>query len=322
MPTGSLTVAEAVVYYDVATDTARIPGDASHGKRAYRPGPTEIPGTIDLLIRNDTLTVLDWKMHTDVGSPDENAQVMAYSLAAARAFGVSDVQIVVAYIEADEEGNVRLLRPLVVRQVDAIDLDVFASKLRGILAAVEVQRAKAVPDVRENRHCRHCPAAPHCPAKTALIRRLVSGGERDELELMMPLTPATAAIAWERLGHARALLKRIETALYAFASTQDIPLRNGNVLGKRIKQGNEKLDGAITFQVLSELYGPDVAEAATGRVATKVKLEAALKAAGVKPLAPAMKKTLDAIAQNGGSKRDLKESVDEHTAGQPTLKAG
>jgi hypothetical protein len=323
IPRGALVVAEAIVYYDWQTDTARVPADGAHGKRAYTPGPTEIPGTIDLLvIHGDRVTVLDYKMHSDVGNPDENEQLLGYALAAARVCKAADVTLVVAYIDADEDGTVKLLRPLVARQLDELDLDAYAAKLRGIIAAVEAQRARRVPDVRENKHCRYCPAAVHCPAKTALIRRLVSGQERDELELAMPLTPETAAEAYKRLGHARALLKRIESAIYAFASQQDIPLGNGQVLGKRVKLGNEQIDGNIAWEVLREQYDDDVANAAVTREASKAGIERALKASGVKPLAPAMRSALAAIGERGGAKRELKETIDEHPAQLPEEASG
>lgn len=315
IPRGSFVVPEAVVYYDYEADTARTPNDVAHGRRAYTPGPTEIAGTIDLLITTNAgrVTVLDYKRHASVGSPDENEQIMGYALAAARITRAREVTVVVAYIEADEDGRVSLLRPLDVRQVDEIDLDAFAVRIRAIVAGIHAQRARAIPDVVESRHCRYCPALVHCPAKRELLVRLANGGEARELESMLPLTPRTAAIAYENLKHAENLLKRIRGALWAYATEVDIPLANGMVLGRRVKPGNEQLDGEITAAVLAELHGQAVADAATiKREGTKAGIERALKAAGVKPLSSSMEAVLEEIRKRGGAKREEQEKVDEH----------
>lgn len=329
---GAQLMPEHAVAYNVATDTARslLIADREYALAQPPLADDEVPGTCDLLILTDSdspmlpprLTVVDFKWRSDVGNPDENEQLMAYALTATRIFGVTEATVVVAYIDTDDEGNLMLLRPLVVRKVDAIDLDAFAAKLRGIVAAVRAQQAKAIPDVRESKGCRHCPALVHCPAKHALLVRLTSGQERDELEGMLPLTPQTVAVAYERLKHAENLLKRIRGAIFGYASEIDVPLGNGRVLGRRTKLGDTQLDGDTVYAVVREKYGQEAADAAVAREATQVKLEAMLKARDVKPRAPAMREVLAEVAKRGGSKRLPKETTDEHVLELPERVAG
>jgi hypothetical protein len=179
---GAQLMPEHAVAYNVLTDTARALHvmDREYGSASPPLIDDEVPGTVDLLILTQSdspmhpprLTVVDYKFRSDVGAPDENEQLCGYALAAARLFQSESVTLVVAYIDTDDEGNLVLLRPLDVRHLDAIDLDAFAAKLRGIVAAVRAQRAKAIPDVREGKGCRHCSAVPFCPAKRELLVRL------------------------------------------------------------------------------------------------------------------------------------------------------
>lgn len=329
---GAQLMPEHAVAYNLATDTARSLNVLDREYDTAFPPLTddEVPGTVDLLILTDSdspmhpprLTVVDYKYRSDVGSPEENEQLMGYALAAARLFQTESVTVVVAYIDTDDEGNLVLLRPLVVRQLDGIDLDAFAAKLRDIVAAVRAQRAKAIPDVREGKGCRHCPALVHCPAKHTLLVRITTGQERDELEAMLPLTPATVALAYERWKHAEHLLKRIRGAIFAYASEIDVPLGNGRVLGRRTKLGPTALDGDVVYSIVREKYGQEVADQAVTREATQARLEVVLKARGIKPLAPAMRELMTEVAKRGGSKRPPKETTDEHALELPERVAG
>lgn len=303
IPDGAVPKAEVRIAYNWATDSSRLT------ERPYVLGENEIGGTIDLLIAADgnRVTVVDYKLFEDVGLPDENEQVMGYALAAARLFGADEVTVVLAYLGHDAQDP-----RMVVRVVDALDLDAFASKLRGVIASVRLQAERAVPDVRESRWCKHCPAAASCPAKVALIKRLANGGESNELELLMPLSAETAALAYERLGYARNLLRRIESAIYAYAAETPIPLSNGMVLGKTTKLGNEKLDGDAVHEVVKARHGQAIADAAVVRSATKVKLKEALRFVGVKSLAAEEKAVLDEVRAKGGAVRETKETIEEY----------
>jgi putative intracellular protease/amidase len=231
IPLGALVFAEVAVAYDLRTDRARVLGLGM--RRAYEVGPTEIAGTIDLQISVDgaRATVVDYKRWEDVGAPDENEQTMFYGLVTARLFELPEVTLAVAYVDQDEHGDLVLLRPLVTRVVDELDLDAFAQRLRWIAGRVSEQEGRPVPDVRESKHCKWCSAAAACPAKQSLVRRIFTGDERERLDALMPLNEETAAIAWERVAQAQNMLARITRALYAFAAERPFKLENGNIVG-------------------------------------------------------------------------------------------
>jgi hypothetical protein len=304
--------AEVKLAYDVASGEGRVIGygsDRDYGEL----GPFEIPGGADSLLDDgERVHVIDAKSGwMDVPRPRDNPQLMFLGLAAARAFGRDEAKLTVLYVR---EGQ----KPFrVVDTVDVLDLDAFASKLRGIHRRVAEQVARIrdgrMPDVTEGQWCRYCPAAHACPAKTALVRRMVSGDEASELEMMIPLDDATARLAYERLGHAKNLLKRIERVLYARAAEQPIPLGEGRYFGKRRKMGNESLVGDVVYRVMRERYGQAVADQAVTREATKKALKEALgKVVGKGQVANEERAVLDMVRSNGGSKREEKEAVEEY----------
>lgn len=312
IPQGALVAAEVAVIYNFVTNKARCVG-VGIGRAYEYDAATEIAGTIDLQIVVDGVraTVVDYKRWEDVGAPDENEQTMFYGLATARLFGLSEVTLVVAYVRQDEHGDIVLARPLVTRVADEIDLDAFVERLRWIAGRVREQMGRTRPDVRESKHCRWCNATADCPAKTALIRRLVSGSESDELEMLMPLNEETAAVAWERVGHAQNLLKRITRALYAFAKDRPFRLANGRMVGTYEKIGNESLDGDVVHAVVTEKHGRDVADKAVAYTATKKRLETALKGS-VPVLARAKEDVLAEVRRRGGAHRKREVDVGEY----------
>jgi hypothetical protein len=319
---GALASAEVAVAYDLAADKARLLGLGIG--RTYETTATELAGTIDLqIVEGGTrATVVDYKRWEDVGAPDENEQTMFYALATARLLSLSEVTLVVAYVTEDEHGDIVLIRPLVTRVVDELDLDAFAHRLRWIAGRVAEQAGRATPDVRESRHCRRCNAVNECPAKVALIRRVVSGAESNYLESMLPLNEETAAIAWVQVGHAKNLLGRVTRALYAFAKERPFKLPDGRIVGEYEKTSNESLVGDVVHAVVAEKHGRDVADKAVIYSATKVRLEAALREAGVPVLSKAKDEVLIEVRRRGGAKTERKTEIGEHPPKLKLLNGG
>jgi hypothetical protein len=310
IPADAISVrAEVAVAYNVLTGTGRELGTGL-GRKYGQLEPGEIPGTIDLLIlAPGRAVIVDWKGWEDVAAPADNEQTLVYALAVARAHGLDEATVAIAYLG---EGKERVPQAT----LDVLDLDSFASSLERLHGAIEGQfrrvQSGQMPDVSEGRQCKYCPAAHACPAKVALVRRLVTGGEADALEMMTPLDGDTAREAYIRLGHAKNLLKRIERALYAHAAETPISLGGGRFFGKRTRLGNESLDGDVVYSVLREAHGQKVADLAVTREATKKSLRAALATVTPKGgLASAEKQTLDEIRSRGGSRREEREVVEE-----------
>ncbi len=301
--------AEVAVAYDLRGRAREL--GVGLGRKYGALSNWEIPGTIDLLIlAPGRAVIVDWKGWEDVAGPADNEQTLLYALAVARIYSLDEVTVAIAYLG---EGKQRVPTAT----LDVLDLDAFAASLDKLTDAIAEQRnrvaAGGLPDVSEGRQCKYCPAAHACPAKVALVRRLVNGGEAESLEMMIPLDDATARLAYERLGHAKNLLKRIERVLYARAAEQPIPLGEGRYFGKRRKMGNESLVGDVVYRVVRERYGQAVADQAVTREATKKALKEALgKVVGKGQVANEERAVLDMVRSNGGSKREEREAVEEY----------
>lgn len=297
---GDVVAAEVSVAYDWRRDTARVLG-VGKGRDYSDVRIGELPGTADLVrIRGDWMLVADWKLFADVGAPDRNIQVLTYALALARVYKPTRITLAIAYLGT---GRHRIV------EIDTFELEAVAHRVRVIMS--NLPAPGAMPSVNEGPWCKHCPSAHSCPAKVALIRRLVSGQEADELELLLPLDEEAAAIAHERLGHAEQLLKRIKGAIYARAAESPIRLRNGRMLGMITTEGNERLDGNTVHSVIAEALGDECAERATKRTATKKDIEAAIKYAG-RPLAATMRTILDGVRARGGASRKVSTEIKEY----------
>lgn len=300
--------AEVALAYDVATDTGRELGQGTD--RAYQSlGPSEIPGTADVLaVVTDAVVIADAKGWEDVEPADRNVQIACLALAAARTYDRDEAIVAIIYLRGER-------RFMDHARLDAFEIDAFAARLRDLVQRVARQKDRVasghMPDVSEGPWCRYCPAMHACPAKVTLLRRLVSGQETDEIELMRPLSVETARLAYDRLKAARGLLKRIEAALYAFAAETPIPLDDGRFFGKHEKLGNEKLNGDTVHAVVAEKFGAAVALDAVVLSATKKRLGEALKKAGVPVIAAAERNVLAEVRARGGATREKTTTIEE-----------
>lgn len=308
--------AEVAFAYDVSTGEGREIGQGI--SREYGPlAPFEVAGTADVVGRKGALLVIiDKKRYGEVTAAADNPQVRFLALAAARAYGAPYADV----------GITHELRALDRAELDAFELDVIALAVRATVIAV----AKAVHDARQGiapafttgRQCRWCAGFDACPKQRelaelvrtdALTMRVESGG--------MPLhndDDAAAAYALsKRLGM---LLARIKEMLAARARDRPIPLPGGMIYGYVTGEGNEQIDGDVAYEVVRELYGQSVADAAVSREATKKGIRAALKEAGATPsIAAAERNVLAKIKERGGSDRPAKSKLDTYPA-QPVLR--
>lgn len=306
--------AEVAVAYDVATGAGRELGvGIGRGYAGAGCAPFEIPGTIDVLVlAPGRALVIDWKGVEEVDDPDTNEQTTLYALAVARAHGLDEVTVVIAYLVT---GRVR------VATLDVFELDALGERLRRLhVDAAALQRrldAGTLPDVSEGKHCKYCPGAHVCPAKVALVHRMASGVELDQLALLRPLDADLARVAYDRVAAAKAMLKKIEAAIYAYASEHALDLGNGRYLGLHRKIGNEKLDGPTVYAVSRDLYGRDFADRAVVLHATKARIKEAAKAAKsigaiAASAADVERKILTEVRARGGASSSDGEAVGEY----------
>jgi hypothetical protein len=164
-----------------------------------------------------------------------------------------------------------------------------------------------VPDVVSGPHCRYCPAAPACPAKTALVRHLGANlvSVRDKLTA---LEPADAGKAYAWLNEAIETAQQMREHLREIARIRPIPLPDGSELREVNEKAPTKILGDVAERVLQERFGDEIAKAAievekrTSFTAIKDALRPTAKPG---TLAKLERETRDAIRSAGG----LKEAV-------------
>ncbi len=280
--------AEVAFALDTVTGKARELGRGIG--RKYDCAPTEIAGTADVvaLLEEDGVFVADfksgWSRRT---AAKDSLQLRFYALAAARAYGRT--RAVVQVIRVFEDGETWTDEA----SLDTFDLDSFAMDLAALASAIEADRklyAEGVePALVEGSHCRWCPAFARCPAKCALVSS-AAGVE------IGPLTPETAARAYERIRLYRQALDAAESALKDFARQTPIPLSDGQVYGPRY-DSTKSIDGKVGATALRALLGPAAEEGIEVSV-TQAGIKRALKAAGQPP--KKLEEVLALIERNGG----------------------
>lgn len=303
---GDQVASECAFAYDVSTGVGR---ELGHVDRKYAGlAPYEIPGTVDLVIRGSgRAVVVDYKSFEAVDAASENAQLATYALMVARTYGLDEVTVAIVYLAGFHRPDVATLGPL--------DLDAHAQRLRKLHG--DVARAAADPEryLSTGKHCRYCPAFLSCPRQADLRADVANESIAVRVEAMIPFgDDESAADAFDLLQRIKTLTTRMTAALYARAAERPIPLRDGTVLGERQKQGNESLDGDVTYQVIRERHGQAIADAAVERKASKKQIKEALKLAGVAgEVAKLERAVIDEVRARGGSRRETKTVIERYT---------
>lgn len=227
---------------------------------------TEIPGTVDRAKRapvDGVAEVRDFKSGFGymVAPAAENLQL------AHNALCVADVQcadsVRVALDRPDANG-----KPIV---LDAFDLASARERIKKIWLRVK----QPIPEVVTGEHCWRCECIRSCPAHLTMAVAFTEGLWPNVLP-SDGLTVEKVAQGWEYLANAKRLLGLIEKTYRAFASQWPVQLGNGRVLGAH-EVVREELDGLVTFQVLRDLHGEQVARAAVGMETSKNALEESLR---------------------------------------------
>jgi hypothetical protein len=308
---------EVAIAYNWRADTARLLHPVA--PRAYEIDPScEIATTMDVVgLGQDAVHVGDYKgPRAWLPAPEQSYQLGLGAVATTRLFDKSHA--IVEYIRIRDDGSVRTFRG----ELDVFDLEAAAARIADLMRGVPDLRihieAGLTPDVTEGPWCRYCPAKQHCPAKTALVRRVLT--DPAPVSYLEPLTPETALRYYRLLAPARAALAHAEAALYAYAKTTPIPLGDepdGSTrwFGELRREGNEVLDGAVSHRVLAELYGGEAANSAVTMEVTKKAITDVVR----DKLAPGQKITIEAervferIRQLGGASRPITTSTTEYT---------
>jgi hypothetical protein len=309
---------EVALAYNWRDDTARLLTPVA--PRAYEIDPScEIAMTTDVAgVGRGAVLVGDYKgPHAWLPEPEQSYQLGAAAVALARLHGVTRARV--EYVRIRDDGTVRKFWA----DLDVFGLEAAAEKIATLLGGLPALRVTieggVVPDVTEGRWCRYCPARQHCPAKTALVRRVL--GDPQPIPYLQPLTPESALRAYRLLKPAKDALAQVEAALYTYAKYTPIMLEeegDGSVrfFGELRRPGNEELDGAITHRVLTELFDGEVANAAVTLETTKAAITNAIRptvqAAGQK-ITQAQEHVYSLVRQRGGAKRPETTTTTEYT---------
>lgn len=256
--------AEVAFAYDVETGRARILGtnlDRQYGELA----PTEIAGSTDkLTVEPDRVIIKDYKSgyswHVE---PSRNIQLGFYAVAACAAYDRSAARVELDFLDRG------MTLPA---DLDAFDLANIRERIRSIWTAANA----ASPRVVKGDHCTSCPCIQRCPAYLELACAVATGISPSLLPgASEGLTAETVASGWRNLEALKKLMGEAEKAYRGFASLWPVPLGDGRTLMQR-EVVRDELDGTVTWQILRDLHGSAVADAAVQREATKTSVEAAL----------------------------------------------
>lgn len=262
---------EISIAYNWVADTARILTPDEQG-RVDIDRSCELAMRLDVLgIHERSVFVGDYKTGNGwLPAPETSYQLGAGAVAAARLFNAREATV--EYVRIRDDGTVRKWNAT----LDLIGLDSTAESIAKAMREAQALRdrvlAGEIPNVTEGPWCRYCPARQHCPAKTALVRHVL--GDPQPIPYLQPLTPDSALRAYLMLKPAKEALATVESALYAYAKLERIPLgveEDGTErwFGELRRDGNEEFDGAKTHEVITRLYDGETANKVVTMETTK-----------------------------------------------------
>ena len=266
--------AEIAYVWDVATDTVIKLGRIEHrgyAKALGRPlRDTEIPCTVDLVWDhpNTGRAVRDWKFgHWEsVPDPRTSMQLALGALCVARDEHRDVVTVEIARvttaggIELDDHDH------------DAFSLEDAADRWRTAWTMVTAMRGAVANGesitTNPGEHCRWCPAKGSCPSFAGIARELLAPGS-DWLSRAKTLIDddAVAADLWLKVQRGRELLATMQGLLEARAVERPFALPDGMIVRQVETSRDSVANPKIVLEVLTDLYGAEVASAV---VATKL----------------------------------------------------
>jgi len=233
--------AETAFAWDPIKDTVRVLGDGlDRRKRASMLRPGEMQATLDAF-DPETNTVYDWKTGGQWDTPPahSNPQLAAYARCVAKAFGLSQVRVVLSHITDSGVYESE-------HTYDAWDLDIeIPGKVRALVDGIPTAQPKP------GSGCKWCPALLSCPGPRQVAEEL---GKSPNLRL--PIVDAThAARVFEALEVVDELAEAARAAVKAFVDASGtVALSDGRRYGI-VETTVEGIDGDAALPVLQKLIG-------------------------------------------------------------------
>ena len=265
----------------------RVPGDLRFYPGALftgqfdvmwaEPFPLLMQGERVVCPPNSVLVVADFKFGTDawVHTIEANLQLGLYGFMAARWTGAKTVAPATIFPGPGSGDWDTVSPPWGERQLLAME-----QRIRALLAGVERNKLKLAAgeplDLTEGRHCLYCPARTHCPAKTAMYKRVFDEGAQSVLG-DAPFTPEQATAAAQALPEFQRFAKELNELLREYVKENGpIPLGDGVVWGPEKDQRDEILSAPARDILVAEL-GREYAEEALRVKISKKSIEDAVK---------------------------------------------
>lgn len=240
---------EVKLALDVVTGAGRIIGYGAD--RIYGVlGENERAGSADVLGEDgDAVVICDFKTgYADVESAATNPQLAFYALAACRALGKDRAIVRVIYTKFNHCDEAVL---------DALDLADFAAQLRALHERAKALRPETAT-TREGPWCKHCASKHACPSKRGLLVQVAEHGLAVIGETN--LTPERARAGYEQIVRIEQLVKDARKRLETYVDENGpIDLGDGRMFGRYVRQGNERLDGAMAVRAIAEVVNENLA---------------------------------------------------------------
>jgi hypothetical protein len=246
--------AEVAYAYSIPTDSAREIGRGINRAYEGKLEPGEMAGTEDVVgITEDAVVVYDYKSgFGHVPPAAENWQLKFGALAAARTYGKGRALVGIIRLQNGDPWHDEA-------ELDELDLEAAAVELRALALRVKEEESRlrdgAHPRTVTGSHCKYCPALPHCPAQTSLVRELGFAA----IDPGKPvITEENVVALYEKLEAVDRLRDMMWESLDAYATAHPVQLPNGDVYGP-CETEKETIDPHKGSVLLAEKYDSKVA---------------------------------------------------------------
>lgn len=306
---------EVAFAYDFSTRTARELGRGI-GREYVGLSSTENPGTADVVgMTEDGNGVFvgdyktGWDPHHLVPPAEENEQLAYLALCATKAYGK---EYAIVEIIRVRDGEDPFHDTAILDAFSLLDFEkrITAAWRKAIEVEANVQRGEPV-ELHEGDWCRWCPSFDVCPAKTQMLRVMVSNG------MQLPaITSENAEMVKERADMIMMIAEKVKADVKEYAIEHPFRMKNGMTYGPALKRFYVPDANAEDF--LLEKLGKDIVDRAfvTTREMTWASLKKAVSAAGKEKPAKLIKQLKQQMVESGAAHTKDTYPVRAHRPGK------
>lgn len=253
---------EVAFAYDIVTGRVRKL-DCKNRQYGDLP-PTEVPGTLDLMLvsPDGTPHAIDYKTGNAQAIGAQHNLQLRFAALVARSLWPAAEQIKVSFAYIGHDGRIVWDTAI----LDEVDLDETRDALRAAYDRWQQARAVGKAKTTSGPHCRHCPSQQACPVYASEWNAVASmDGDRwldgitKEAE-----NDEYARDAWERIKRTEEILDLAKTRLKDRAKVRPFALSNGTVV--RASTQSRRVVSKQALPLLKEQYGVSVGTASIAAI--------------------------------------------------------